>query len=137
MKTLEFNQIYRENSANVLKYVNSKVKNIHTAEDLTNEIFTKVYNHLNVFDCEKAKFNTWLYTIVNNHVIDYFRKEQTRHLQLVSVSQFVNEDGKETFEISDNGDASTPMENNRLGNKINKAIENLKPQYRKVAELWF
>jgi RNA polymerase sigma-70 factor (ECF subfamily) len=43
------------------------------AEDLTQEIFLKVYNSLDKFNQEK-NFTAWLLTLAKNHLIDEYRK---------------------------------------------------------------
>jgi len=43
------------------------------AEDLTQEIFLKLYNSLDKYDFRK-NFNAWLLTLARNHLIDQYRK---------------------------------------------------------------
>jgi RNA polymerase sigma-70 factor (ECF subfamily) len=43
------------------------------AEDLTQEIFMKVYSSLGKFDTEK-NFTAWLLTLAKNHLIDEYRR---------------------------------------------------------------
>jgi RNA polymerase sigma-70 factor (ECF subfamily) len=43
------------------------------AEDLTQEIFMKVYSSLGKFDVEK-NFTAWLLTLAKNHLIDEYRR---------------------------------------------------------------
>ncbi len=43
------------------------------AEDLTQEIFLKVYSSLEKFDTEK-NFTAWVLTLAKNHLIDEYRK---------------------------------------------------------------
>jgi len=52
------------------------VGNIPEKEDIAQEIFIKIYQKLNTFDCKVSKFSTWFYTIANNHCIDYMRKKK-------------------------------------------------------------
>lgn len=51
----------------------SKVSDVYLAQDLTSEVFLKIYKKLDSYDEEKASIGTWIYTIANNTVIDYFR----------------------------------------------------------------
>lgn len=44
------------------------------AEDLTQEVFIKIYRTLASFDSEKASFNTWVTTVTRNLLVDHFRK---------------------------------------------------------------
>ena len=59
------------------------VKNIHEAEDLTQEAFIKAFNSLRSFN-EDYAFSTWLYKIATNNCIDFFRK---RKLQTYSLDK--------------------------------------------------
>lgn len=54
-------------------YIYGKVSDRYLAEDLTSVIFLKIYQKLDDYDESKASISTWIYTIANNTVIDYFR----------------------------------------------------------------
>lgn len=43
------------------------------AEDMTQEIFMKLYNSLEKYDFEK-NFSAWLVTLAKNHLIDQYRR---------------------------------------------------------------
>jgi len=43
------------------------------AEDLTQEVFVKVYQSLSRFDANAGAFPAWLMTIARNHAIDHYR----------------------------------------------------------------
>lgn len=45
------------------------------AEDLLQEIFIKVYRHLNGFD-QRLKFSSWIYRIAHNEVINFTKKRR-------------------------------------------------------------
>ncbi len=44
------------------------------AEDLTQEVFIKVYKNLSSFDLEKGSFQTWMTTLARNLLVDHFRR---------------------------------------------------------------
>jgi len=44
-----------------------------TSEDLTQEIFIKVYNSLHKYDSSR-NFNSWIATLSRNYLIDHYRK---------------------------------------------------------------
>lgn len=46
-------------------------------EDLLQEVFIKIYQKLNEYD-RNLKFSSWAYRITHNHLIDYFRKINSR-----------------------------------------------------------
>lgn len=66
-------EIFREYHDKVLHMIYSKVSNYTLAEDLTSDVFLKVYSKLDTFDETKASISTWVYRIAQNTVIDYFR----------------------------------------------------------------
>ena len=44
------------------------------AQDLTQEVFIKMYGTLKSYDSQRAAFMTWMTTITRNLLVDYFRK---------------------------------------------------------------
>lgn len=69
-------------------------------EDLAQEVFLKVYKSLRKYD-QRRSFSTWLFTIANNHCIDYLRKKRLQAISL-DVPLFPSHDGKEVrLEIPD------------------------------------
>ena len=130
------NTIYHKYYKQVYYFILVRVGNRNDlAEDLTQDTFVKISKHLETYDVYLAKLNTWIYTIAKNVIIDYVR---TAHAdRSVSVENFVDaETGKETYQIADSNNNDS-IENKELSEAINKAMSNLKPKYRKIAELFF
>ena len=46
------------------------------AQDLTQEVFIKMYRTLNTYDSGKGAFMTWVTTITRNLLVDHFRKSR-------------------------------------------------------------
>jgi RNA polymerase sigma-70 factor (ECF subfamily) len=46
------------------------------AQDLTQEVFIKMYGSLKSYDSQRAAFMTWMTTITRNLLVDYFRKSK-------------------------------------------------------------
>lgn len=70
-------RLYLDYRDKVRRYISGKVRNIHDIEDLTSDVFVKVYEKLEKFDGEKASVSTWVYTITRNTVIDFYRTNKT------------------------------------------------------------
>ena len=70
---LDKEQIYREYYGKVYGYILSKLNSVQDAEDLSSDVFVKVYSNLDSFDESKASLSTWIYTITRNSLTDYFR----------------------------------------------------------------
>ena len=66
-------KIYRDYYEKVFGYILSKINNPHDAEDLTGDVFVKIYAKLDNFDENKASLSTWIYTVTRNTLTDYFR----------------------------------------------------------------
>jgi len=84
----------------VLKYVKM---NKETADDLTQEIFMKLYEKIGTYNFSVA-FSTWFYNIAINHTIDHKRKVRVEVLSVDSLrSEFGgDEDMSEiAFQIED------------------------------------
>lgn len=46
------------------------------AEDLTQDVFLKVYGNLRLFDTERGSFQTWITTLTRNLLVDHFRRSK-------------------------------------------------------------
>lgn len=44
------------------------------AEDLTQEIFIKVFQTLKTYDAAQGTFSTWLSRVARNHLVDHYRR---------------------------------------------------------------
>lgn len=136
MTTNEFNKMYADNKEAIFNYVNWKINNIHDAEELTVDIFLKAKRLYHTFDASKSNLNSWLRTITNSAIIDYYRTDHSD--KYCAVSDFVNhETGEETFQFVSSNGADTKMLNDELRAKLTNAFRSLKPKYRKIAMLYF
>jgi RNA polymerase sigma-70 factor (ECF subfamily) len=43
------------------------------AEDLTQEVFIKIFRNLSSFDADKGRLRNWILNLTRNHVVDHFR----------------------------------------------------------------
>jgi len=46
------------------------------AEDLTQEVFIKVFQTLRTYDAAQGSFSTWLHRVARNHLVDHYRRTQ-------------------------------------------------------------
>ena len=73
-----FELLYKRYYSRVLDKCYSLVKNRNSAEELTEDIFSKVYEKLPSFK-QLSSFSSWLYSITYNHCIDYLREKKKLH----------------------------------------------------------
>ena len=52
----------------------------HDSEDLTQDVFLKVYSNLSNFDGGRGSFPTWLTTLTRNLLVDHFRRSRQQRV---------------------------------------------------------
>jgi len=70
----QITEIYDEYADYVFRYFYSHVNNKELAEDLTSQTFFKLVDKSDKFDDQKSSPKTWLFTIANNTLIDFYRR---------------------------------------------------------------
>jgi RNA polymerase sigma factor (sigma-70 family) len=107
-----FDNIYRKNYKRILKYVNFKLHNESSAEELTDDIFLKFDNHFEKFLESGLDEKTYLFNITNTKIIDWSRnKEYTRRKAYVSIqSRFNSNEDSQSIEDTLEDVSKTPDE---------------------------
>jgi len=73
-----FEILYTRYHSKVLDKCYSFVKNKQVAEELAEDIFSKVFEKLPTFK-QQSLFSSWLYSVTYNHCIDYLREKKKLH----------------------------------------------------------
>jgi RNA polymerase sigma-70 factor (ECF subfamily) len=94
------------------------------AEELVQEVFTRVWRHAGSFDPERASFRTWLYGIARNAIIDLKRRQSVRP----ALAAHAPDD-------DERGKLDASLENALLRWQINSALARLTPEHRQVIRL--
>ncbi len=66
-------EIYTQYKDKVFGYVRNHVNSPEDAEDITSDIFVKIYSKIDTYDESKASLSTWIYSMTSNTVIDFYR----------------------------------------------------------------
>ncbi|AOM84579.1 RNA polymerase sigma factor [Salisediminibacterium beveridgei] len=78
-----FEELHRRHVNDVYRYLYMEVANRQDAEELLQDVFVKMVRNLAGFS-RKSSFRTWLFAIVRNAVIDYYRGRNRRDKEEVT-----------------------------------------------------
>jgi RNA polymerase sigma-70 factor, ECF subfamily len=108
------------------------------AQDLTQEVFIKMYRTLNTYDMERGAFMTWVTTMARNLLVDHFRKtKQDRVTDSLDVAPSEREDAMPLSEqLPDTGLAPDARAQSRqVGETVHKALQKMSPDLREAVIL--
>jgi RNA polymerase sigma-70 factor, ECF subfamily len=86
---MAFREIVERYQSKVFSIIYGILRNHNDAEDIAQQVFTKVYFSIRSFDF-RSSLLTWIYKITVNECYDYLRKKKVR--RLVYESDFSKED---------------------------------------------
>ncbi len=72
-----FGMLYDQYLDQIYRFIYYKVFSKEVAEDLTSDTFLKALSRLSSYDAQRGRFNSWLYQIARNNVIDHYRTHKT------------------------------------------------------------
>ncbi len=108
------------------------VRDRETAEDLSQETFIKVLNNINRYSPD-FKFSSWLFKIANNLTIDHLRRRRLDTISIEGAPDAVTAESARATSIaiaSANESPLAELESRELGASIERAIAQLRPEYR-------
>jgi RNA polymerase sigma-70 factor (ECF subfamily) len=73
-----FAEIYASSAPGVRRYVRTIIWNSWDAEDVTQEVFVKIFTSLRQYDPERATFSAWTLRVARNAAIDHMRRARRR-----------------------------------------------------------
>ncbi len=108
------------------------------AEDLTQEVFIKMYRTLSTYDSSKGAFVTWVTTITRNLLVDHFRKsKQDRMTDSIDTTGSEHEDVLPLREQIQ--DQSAPpdahVRSREVSEQVHAALGKLSPELREAVIL--
>lgn len=110
---LAFREIVERYQSKIYSIIYGILRNHNDAEDIAQQVFTKVYFSIGNFDF-RSSLLTWIYKITVNECYDYLRKKRVR--KLVYESDFTPEDAQRMEASEPAVDLSVPVDT-RLANR--------------------
>jgi RNA polymerase sigma-70 factor (ECF subfamily) len=117
----EFTALYEKYKKPIFSYVYYLAGDWRTAEEISQDVFLKVYLNINKFE-GRSSFKTWIYRIAKNTYLDYTNAKSTK---LLDKSEALDNNlvdgglGPEDYTL-----------NNELKEKIHKILSLLNDKYR-------
>ena len=108
------------------------------AEDLTQEVFIKMYRTLSSYDVERGAFMTWVTTMTRNLLVDHFRKtKQDRITDSMDAAPSEHEESMPLSDkIEDKGRAPDEhVESRETRETVHRALQKLSPELREAVIL--
>jgi RNA polymerase sigma-70 factor, ECF subfamily len=113
----------------------------HDAEDLTQEVFLKVYGNLAAFDLAKGSFQTWITTLTRNLLVDHFRRTKQQRVTDSMDAGWDGGDEQQTVgRISDRLSDAGPTPHEQAARKelekmVQQALTKVSPELREAVIL--
>lgn len=109
------------------------------ADDLTQEVFIKMYKTLDSYDVDRGAFTTWVTTITRNLLVDHFRKgKHDRLTDSLDATPGHEEEGRTLGEQIEDKSRISPDEQVRsreAGETVHQALQKLSPELREAVIL--
>jgi RNA polymerase sigma-70 factor (ECF subfamily) len=133
-----FNEIVGRYKGKIYNYLYRMTGNAEDAEDLTQEVFVRMYSHIHTFRAE-ASLSTWLFRIAGNLCVDAFRRKKKERGVVSSLDAPLyndEEDGGATRDVPDMKAAPEVLFSRKeLGGQIEEALAKLPTKLRSAVVL--
>ena len=120
---MTFDEIYFEHHKLVFNLALQYVQNIQDAEEITQDVFVKVFDNLNSFK-NKSSLKTWIYRISINQSLDFIKAKNSQKRSFIS-SIFSLNDENFKFEPAYFNHPGIELEQKEGYKKIFEAINQL------------
>lgn len=131
-----FDQLYERYHMRIYNFIKKQVGNQQSAEDLTQDVFLRLFKSLKSFDPER-KLSSYLYTIAVNEIRRFYQKAAGQ--QAFSLNEPVSdgEDARERAELlASDGEGPEEITSERLTRKsLRVLIDRLPPEQKMVVLL--
>ncbi|MBD3311556.1 MAG: sigma-70 family RNA polymerase sigma factor [Candidatus Magasanikbacteria bacterium] len=123
-----FEILYEHYFPKIYGFIFKRTGNKEATEDLVSSTFMKVFCNLSGFSPKKGSFSSWIYTIANNNLIDYYRKQGRK-----------KESGMEGLENKpiESDSPEDEMQASYEATIVQKALGDLKEKYQRILHLKF
>jgi len=120
---MTFDEIYFEHYKMVFNLALQYVQNMEDAEEITQDVFVKVFDHLHTFK-KQSSLKTWIYRMAINQSLDFIKAKKAQKRNFLS-SLFSINDSNFKFQPSNFNHPGIELEQKEACQKIFEAINQL------------
>jgi RNA polymerase sigma-70 factor (ECF subfamily) len=107
------------------------------ADDLVQDAFIKIHNHLAGFDPARGDLRGWITVLTRNQLVDHFRRSR---MQRATVSMDAGWEGNDTFLLADQLEDASPSPHEQVAAReiehlVHEAIGQIPPRMREAVSL--
>ena len=129
-----FEELYERYGSRVLNLIHRMTGNDEVSRDLAQEVWLRVYGHLDRFEA-RADIFTWIYRIAVNLTLNHLKREKRRRwIDLLdqSVGEILSEESEDLVMPSPTKAerADRRVENEERAKALWEAVQSLDPKYR-------
>jgi RNA polymerase sigma factor (sigma-70 family) len=121
-----FSDLYDSYSRALYGVTFKMVNDNEVAEDILQEVFIKIWEHIDKYDASKGTLFTWMINITRNTCRDYFRSKHYQIQKLVSENSFENMN-------TDNKNPHVTYQDENY--ELNELTQRLEPKYKEIIDL--
>jgi RNA polymerase sigma-70 factor (ECF subfamily) len=101
------------------------------SEDLTQEVFIKVFQTLRTFDAAQGTFGTWLSRVARNHLVDHYRRTKKDRITSSLDDELATFEEKPSPEV----EPVAQLESRERRELLQRGLERLSPDLREAVVL--
>ena len=121
-------ELYDRHHTRIFRYLWSRLRDPHLAEDLTGEVFVRMVRDLPGYRPRGIPFRAWLYRIAHNLAVDQQRSQGRHPLVSLDDAECLQAEGQ---------DPEARAERQITVERVERALETLDPTQREVIVLRF
>jgi RNA polymerase sigma-70 factor (ECF subfamily) len=119
--------LYRRYADELYGFAYSALGDRGLADELVQDVFTRVWRHAGDYDPSRASFRTWLYAIARNVIVDFRRRASVRPRLAAHEPPVAQDEDEKTLDAA--------LEQAALRWQVAAALERLSPEHREVVRL--
>ena len=104
---------------------------VEEAEDLTQEVFIKVFQTLKSYDAAQGSFSTWLNRVARNHLVDHYRRTRKDRVTSSLEDELSEAEQKPSPQMEPTGE----VESRERRETLQLALDRLSPDLREAVIL--